>query len=66
MLYLGAGLWGCAAWVVSGGSAFGLMDKRHRLYFIHESCHCVDGVLPREDGSHGGNVRTDVLYVSDV
>lgn len=47
--------------MVSGGSAFGLMDKRHHLYFIHESCHCVDGVLPREDGSHGGNVRTDVL-----
>lgn len=51
----------CAAWMVSDGSAFGLMDKIHKLYIIHESCHCADGVLAREDGSLGGNVRTDVL-----
>lgn len=63
VMYLGAGSWGCDRMCCMGGLGwFGIrMDKSHHLYFIHESCHCADGVLASEDGSHGGNVRTDVL-----
>lgn len=56
MLYLGVGFWGCVVWVVFGGLVFGLMDKRYYLYFIYESCYCVDGVFLCEDGFYGGNV----------
>lgn len=57
-MYFGVGFWGCDCMCCMGGFRwFGIcMDKSYYLYFIYESCYCVDGVFVSEDGFYGGNV----------